>query len=332
MKRFLGIILLVFSLQSCDDGDFNVESFDFSNITANACLGTNNQFFIHYTNQREALLLQLSASSFPNLVTQPDQPRIINISAGNQVTYRIYNGTVTAQTICTAIPPASPTVAEEWIATSGIIEIETFVNKANNETTGQSLITGYTHIVKLINTTFEKSDGNQQLFAELQLGNYVTTASPPSTIIPSAVVKNCGDNLSFVYKNAGTQTITINTDVALFENSNTPENTPRTAIIGQDNTVVTYKLYESIIPIPDTFFCTQPNPNTPALLENWIANDGVINVSGIIEVSSLEEFDQALQQNVFKHTIRLRKVVFAKDGTTFTFGDLYELGVLTTVP
>jgi len=175
MKRFLGLLLLVFGIQSCDDGDFNVESFDFSNVTATACSGLNNQFFIYYINQREALLLQIPSSSFPNTITPTDQPRTITISTGSQVFYRVYSETVNAQVICSAIPPATPTVSEEWIATSGVIEIETFANKAINETTGQALITGYTHTVKLINTTFEKTQWKPtSCFTELQLGNFCT--------------------------------------------------------------------------------------------------------------------------------------------------------------
>ncbi|GGD32935.1 hypothetical protein [Flavobacterium orientale] len=340
MKRFLGLILLVFGFQSCDDGDFNVESFDFSNVTASACSGSNNQFFIYYTNQREALLLQIPITSFPNIITPEDEPRTVAIAAGTQVTYRVYDGTINSQVICTAIPPATPTVSEEWTATSGVIQIETFANKTIDETIGQALITGYTHIIKLINTTFEKSNGSQQLFAELQLGNFITNASPPSTIIASSELSNCGNNLSFIYKNGGTQAITLYTDVALFENSNTPADMPRKAIIGQDNTSINYNLYDAIIPIPNnaiiptplSFFCTNPTPTTPARIENWIGVDGIANVSGVIEVTSIEEFDSELQQNVFKHTVRLRKVVFTSAGVNFTFGDLYELGVLKTVP
>ncbi len=332
MMRFLGLLLLVLGLQSCDDGDFSIESFDFSTTAAVACSGTNNQFFIYYTNQSEALLLQIPANSFPNLVTPQNQPRTVTIGGSNQLIYRAFNGTVTSQTICNSIPPATPIVTREWIATSGVIEIETFANKATNETTGQSLVTGYTHTLRLRNTTFEKNNGEQQLFAVLELGNYVTNTTPPSVIISSNPVNQCGNNVSFVYKNAGAQAITISTDALLFTNSNTPTNQPRTAVIGQNNTAISYRLYDAIIPIPTSFFCTTPNPSTPALLEQWNGVNGVADLNGIIEVATVEEFDQTLQSNVFKHTIRLRKVVFSKDNVTFTFGDLFELGVLTTVP
>lgn len=331
MKRFLGLLILSFCINSCDDGEFEIQSFDFSSIAATECVGANESFFIYYTNEREALFVQIDEENFENIITPQDDPRIVTINATNKVTYRVYNGNVTAASICSTIPPLSPVPVEEWTATSGVIEIITSANKQTNETTGQSFITGYTHTIKLVNTLFVKSDGNQQLFSELFLGSYVTDADEP-TIDTSSPLRKCGNNLNYIFKNTGDQVITINTDVSLFESSPTLPNQPRTAVIGQQNTSIKYKVYLDDIPQPDTFFCVLPEPNTtvPPLIETWVGKNGIINVEGVIEVTTEEVFDDATQMNVYRHTVFLRKVSFEKSDTFFTFGNLYELGFIDT--
>lgn len=330
MKRLLAILLLSFCINSCDDGEFEIQSFDFSSIPASQCLGANASFFIYYTNDREALFLEIPDSNFPPLVTESDNPRNVTISSTNKVTYRVYNGAVTSASICSAIPPVSPTPVEEWIATSGVIEIRTDANKQTNSTTGQSFITGYTHSIKLVNTLFIKSDGNQQLFEELFLGAYVINVNPP-TIDPSSLVRKCGDSFNYIFKNTGNQVIEISTDAVLISNSETTVGNPRTAVIGEQNTAVNYKVFSAVIPQPETFFCTSPLPTVPSLVETWTGEAGNSSaMTGIIEVTTQLVPDPVSGTNVFRHTIFLRKVKFEKSGTDFTFGDLYELGFINT--
>ena len=331
MKRLLGLLILSFCINSCDDGEFEIQSFDFSSIAATQCLGANGSFFIYYTNEREALFLQIPASNFPNIITQPGIPRTVVISSSNKVTYRVYNGNVTASSICSTIPPITPVPVEEWNATSGVIEIITSANKQTNETTGQSFITGYTHTIKLVNTLFVKGDGNQQLFEELFLGDYATDADEP-TIDPSSPVSICSNNLNYLFKNTADQVITLNTDVSLFINEPTPIDQPRTAVIGQQNTSMTYKVYAYEVPQPNTFFCVLPQPTTtlPPLVENWVGENGIANQTGTIEVTTAVFFDQSIGIEVYRHTISLRKVTFTKNGVSFTFGNLYELGFIDT--
>lgn len=335
MKRFLGLLILSFCINSCDDGEFEIQSFDFSTIAASRCFGANTIeespiFFLYYTNDREALFLEIAAINFPNIVTQPDDPNTVVISSTNKVTYRVYNGAVTSASICSTIPPVSPTPVEEWIATSGVIEIRTAANKQTNPTTGQSFITGYTHTIKLVNTLFTKSDGNEQLFDELFLGPFVTNADPPE-IDPSSLVRKCDDDFNYIFKNTGEQVIELFTDAVLFINEETPVDNPRTAVIGQQNTSINYKVFIDDIPQPATFFCTTPLASFPSLVETWTGEAGNSTaMTGIIEVTTELVPDPISGTNVFRHTIYLRKVKFQKSGTDFTFGDLYELGFINT--
>jgi hypothetical protein len=33
MKRFIGFLVLMFTLNACDDGDFDIETFNFSDVS-----------------------------------------------------------------------------------------------------------------------------------------------------------------------------------------------------------------------------------------------------------------------------------------------------------
>jgi hypothetical protein len=71
----------------------------------------------------------------------------------------------------------------------------------------------------------------------------------------------------------------------------------------------------------DAYFCTTPTPVTPPSIETFTAENGVAEVSGMIEVTSLPS------DNGFKHTIILKKVKLAKGtlkrelGNEFIFGE-----------
>jgi hypothetical protein len=115
------------------------------------------------------LLINIPESSFPTEETPDGSPEIIEVNSTNQIIYRIYSGTVTDDSLCDLIPPATPTVQNEWNATGGTIEIITDKLFA---TDGVTQI-GLTHNIKFVNVNFSGSS-NSFSFTEYNFGNYET--------------------------------------------------------------------------------------------------------------------------------------------------------------
>ncbi|TDP57575.1 hypothetical protein [Flavobacterium dankookense] len=315
MKQFLVILVLLFSLNACDDGDLEVKNIDFEDVVATKCSGDKD--VIYKIKDTEMLLIEIPADIFENDETPEGEPIEVNISSTVKVKYRQYNGAVSVDNICPAIPDATPSLLEEWNALAGTIEITSTAIKTTDATTGATKITGYKHYIVFKNITFEKPGGTQ-VYSSFVFGNYNTTATALSFGFDEEVAKSSCDNRLFNFN--GSEVLTLDTDeyATLFVNEVTTE--PRTALISSTNKL-TYSLYGSVV--NDAFFCTTPNPTIPAQL--WIAEDGVDNVSGIIEVTTIQQL-----VGVFQHTIRLKKVTMKKGNSDFYLGDNYLFGTLLT--
>jgi len=342
MKKIFVIFVLLFSLNSCDDGDFNIESFDFTDATTNSCNSGETGFFIYKINDNESLILQIPETSFVNTITPTDQPRIININNTNKVIYRLYTGSLTSSVICTTIPPATPTVSNEWNALSGNIEISTFVNKQVDETTNASEITGYTHTIVFRNVNFDTGNGNQQLFTELVFGDYVTSSLQQGDF--DVNIAKCNNDNSFLFKipvigsstpaNVPPQALTLRIDPTLFVAEVTPENEPRTALINGSSNLLKLTYYNGII--SNEFLCLTEAPIFPSAIEEFISNNGVIGESGLIEVVTTIEYEIPTDNQSpiigHRHKITLKNVTMTKVSTSpelevsFNFGDVYEFG------
>lgn len=138
-------------------------AFDYTTAATQTCTGNN---LVFKYNNSNALLLDIDPALFDHTLGT----KTALISATNKVIYRVYNGSLNNNFFCSAIPPTSPTLTEEWVAedgvavTSGIIKVETT----------QETLTTYKHVIKLYNTTFKKgvqsynpTPGADFLFGEL---------------------------------------------------------------------------------------------------------------------------------------------------------------------
>jgi len=166
MKKILVLIASVFLIQSCDDGDLTLESFNFDSVDIKECPDNNLIFKI---NNNELLLLNIPENSFANEETADGSPRVISVSSANQIIYRLYSGNLSSTTICSILPPASPVVEKEWIASGGTIEIISDKLFAADGIT----VTGYTHNIKFVNVNFSNPD-NSFSFTEYIFGNFET--------------------------------------------------------------------------------------------------------------------------------------------------------------
>lgn len=128
-------------------------AFDFASPTNALYCDTSNLIFKYNTNK--VLLLDVDKTSlFVNSVTAPGNPRTALINTtNNKVVYRVYSGGVNFNFFCSSIPPANPTLTEEWIAkdgeaaTSGIIRVVTEATVDPNT---------FKHTISLYKTTFTK--------------------------------------------------------------------------------------------------------------------------------------------------------------------------------
>lgn len=331
MKKILGILVLLFSLNACDDGDFNIESFDFTDVNSNACNSGENGFFIYKINDSEVLILQIPEINFKNEITPVDTPRMVDITSSNRVIYRLYSSTVTTAAICTNIPPANPIVSEEWNALSGTIEITTTVNKTVNETENSSVISGYTHNVVLRNVNFEKPDGNQQLFTELVYGTFITPATTPDNFGVD-ILRCTPTSTDLLLKISTDQAYKFTLDSSLFPNQETLVNQPRKDVINATN-VLELIFYNDVV--NTQFFCGSEVPTYPIPVERWFAEDGIADVSGIIEVTTTIEYEIPTDNQSpiigYRHKVTLKKVEMKKDiedelSVSFNLGDVYEFG------
>lgn len=317
MKKVVGLLFFLFVLNSCDDGNLVQEDITFENTATQSC-STNN--IIYKLKDKEALILEIPESSFINEPTLEGSPRIINISSTNRVVYRFYNGAVSANNICETIPPATPIVTDQWNATDGTIQIITSAVKKTDAVTGRTTITGYNHNVVFKNITFAKNNGTQ-VYETFPFGDYVTTA----TTLPfgfDETLEQCSSSKQ-IYNYTSSEALTLDIDPDLIKNEITPLNSPRTGVIGTSLNKLVYRLYSNGVLTPD-YFCNTTLPILPSISQEWIAESGVTNVSGIVEVTTSKVLE------TYVHTIVLKKVIFTKGNSDFTLGNSYTYGELIT--
>jgi hypothetical protein len=150
MKKIV-ILLLALILNSCNDGNFDVPSFDFTE-TVNSC----GEYVLYKTNTEKKEVITLTLS--PNQINLAEGTTTYSLSSSVQVDYRIFDNPIGTDYFCQTIPPASPIVLKELTAVDGEINITTTAIIEN------SVITGYTYDITITNLLFK--DADQQIFFE----------------------------------------------------------------------------------------------------------------------------------------------------------------------
>jgi hypothetical protein len=322
MKKLLLFVFVFAALSSCDDGDLTVENINFDDVALQRC--TTNNFLLYKIAGSECLILYLPQDDAFLNETTGSMPRTYSISSTNRVVYRNFNGNIGSGAICDIIPPASPTVQEEWLAQSGTIEITTtLVISDNPNLPGGERITGYRHAVVLKNVDFLKPNGTSQFYSTFNLGNFT---SPNSTTFPFAFAQDatlCGGNRVFNYINS--EALTLDIDINLIENAETPIGNPRIGYTGSATNRLSYRLFANA-PLSSDYFCTTPPPLLPVVTEEWVADAGdAADQTGIIEVITTSS-----GPGVFLHEIRLKNVRLRKGNSSFILATNYLLGYLIT--
>ncbi|NGX84358.1 hypothetical protein [Aequorivita sp. KMM 9714] len=125
MNRFL--FLLIFSsifIQSCDDGDIIVRSFNFDNAELKTCGDVGNYVFYKVNpDSKESLSLKMEV-----LDSLYREEGIANYALNGTtivVDYRTYDAALGNNYFCSSIPPTSPNVTVEYVASSGTAVLTT---------------------------------------------------------------------------------------------------------------------------------------------------------------------------------------------------------------
>lgn len=318
MKKGFYLLLITLLFLNCSDGDLSQEVISFDSVATQSCSSNG---ILYKIKEQEALLIQIPSSTFTNEPTIAGSPIIIDINNTNRVVYRFYNGSIPSNMFCETIPPSSPSVSDEWIATAGKIEIATTAIKSTNTTTGQTTITGYNHSIVLKNITFAKQNGTQ-VYETFVFGDYNRTITPIALGFDTTL-EQCSTSKQ-IYNHTSSEAITLdNLDTALIQNQITPLNSPRTAVIGTTNNKLSYRLFTNGVLTPN-YFCNTTLPTIPAISQEWIAEAGVTSVKGIIEVTTTNVL------NTYTHRIVIKKATLVKGNNNFYLGDNYILGDLIT--
>lgn len=152
MKKLL-ILFLAFTLNSCNDGDFDVPAFDFTE-TVNIC----GKYVLYITNTAgtEVLVLTLPSTA---LGTTPET-KSLPISLLVTATYRVFDEKIGTTYFCQLIPPSKPKILKELKADdTGIVNITT------TEVLTNGVVTSYSHEIILSNMDF--NDGEERVFFEI---------------------------------------------------------------------------------------------------------------------------------------------------------------------
>ncbi|NRS90481.1 hypothetical protein HNQ02_003425 [Flavobacterium sp. 7E] len=322
MKRVLGLLVFAMLFNSCDDGNLIQEDISFEDVTATQSCTDND--IIYKLKDNEALLVEIPSVNFTDEDSDLTETTLTISSTTNRVVYRFYNGTVTADNICETIPPITPAVTDQWIATGGTIVITKEAKKETDATDNSTRISGYSHNIVFKNITFSKSTGGTQVYDVFNFGSYVTTATTlPFGFDETKALNKCSTN-DQVYKFTTGEAMELSIDPSLIINEITVANSPRKGIIGTTQNKLTYRLFTAGLLTAD-YFCNATTPATPTVNQEWNGVAGVTDKTGLIEVTTTTSGPSS-----FKHTIVLKNTTLSKGNYSFSLGDNYTLGVLYT--
>jgi hypothetical protein len=320
MKSVLSLILVLLFLNSCDDGNINVISFDFSKAKAQSCnMGISGKFFVFSKQDQRTFIIQTSELNFANEVTPEGAPRIILINGTtDKVLYREYSDKITDGTICSAIPPVSPVVTKELLAVGGSIVITTTAVTSENATDGSSRITSYNHEIYFQNIRFDNGD-NTQTNDKIAFGTYNTAATTPVDF-SSLSIKNCPTSANYLFKTSGNQALNLTVDPTIFDTSIL--GTPKIKLIDGTTNKLNYSVYTNNV--NQDILCST---SIPLPSEIWKANNST-ELNGI-KTGVIEVITNSIGNGKFQHTIRLKNITLTKGSVSFRLGTDYLFGDYT---
>lgn len=302
MKKILGLLLLSISLHSCDDGDMQLKTFNFDNETVQEC-----NSLLYIINGKEVMILDIPGSNFLQTPTEPGNPIVYTLTSSDNLIYRLYSDNVTSSTICSTIPPASPTVKEEYVANpGGQIQIITNVLTEVNSTTKSTKIS-YTHQIRLINCQFSNGD-QTNTYTDFLFGNYISENNTMSYNF-SINTDSCDSNT--IYRNNSNQALILD-----FNTFNFPTATGTTTVtLDTDNRIIS-RLYTGGS-LSNSSICASTLPSPLELLEEWIAEEGTAEIT-----TALTDINGT---TYFEHTITLLNCNYKKDDLSY-FHDQFTFG------
>ena len=160
MKKLI-TLFLAFTLFSCNDGDFDVPAFQFTN-TVNSC----GECTVHVANSSKTEVLVLSLND--KHINKVEGTATYPISTSLVVTYRLFDAAISTKYFCQSIPPFSPNVIKELEAKEGTVNIIT------SAITKDAIITGYKYKISISN--FLLLDNDSRIFFEtFDIGTFTKT-------------------------------------------------------------------------------------------------------------------------------------------------------------
>ncbi len=150
MKKF-SILFLFLSLVSCNDGDFDIPAFEFTE-TVESC----GEYVLYITSSEktETLAITLTTNEIGEIIGEETH----EINTTLQIIYRIFDAAIGTNYFCEAIPPTSPKVLKDLKASSGTITIVT------SEILENAVVTGYSYEITISNLLF--NENNERIFFE----------------------------------------------------------------------------------------------------------------------------------------------------------------------
>lgn len=128
MKKYI-ILLFCSALFSCNDGDFNVPALDFTQQNINKC----GNFVFFKINNNESLIIELGSTLTPETFFLTERNNlnnhfVLSETGTKTITYRVFDSEVSTSYFCTDIPPATPTVLQEWLGNADLYVSNTIVD------------------------------------------------------------------------------------------------------------------------------------------------------------------------------------------------------------
>ncbi len=122
MNKIVTVLILITSvLTSCDDGDFVVTSFDFSNESLRSCeTGQGYVFYKVNSNSFESISVSIDVQA--TIFEQTNTTEYALNENSNVVHYRKYDGELPVNYFCATVPPTTPNVTTEFVGNQGVAQ------------------------------------------------------------------------------------------------------------------------------------------------------------------------------------------------------------------